>query len=162
MKLDQAIDDLQHAESDLARELRVLAEHHATEHDVYHLGHSRADVCREHIMRLRPFVERYGFHEVEPDDASTPGFVDAVRRRAAEALGRAEVAGVMLLRDLRDAYVTAQRVEIEWIIVEQATKAVRDGELLKVVMSCHEEAEQTAKWLRTRIKLGAAQVLATN
>jgi hypothetical protein len=27
---------------------------------------------------------------------------------------------------------------------------------------CHEQAEHTAKWLRTRIKVGAAQVLATS
>lgn len=42
MKLDKAIDDVQEAEADLATRLRVVAERHATEHDIYHLGHTLA------------------------------------------------------------------------------------------------------------------------
>ena len=40
-------------------------------------------------------------------------------------------------------------------------QAVRDRELLQVVSVCHEAAEARGKWLRTRIKESAPQVLAT-
>ena len=161
MKLHLALDDVQRAEMDLAAQLRRLAEHHATDHDVYHLGHALAEQCAEHVVHLRPFVERYDAKAVDLDDASSAGIIESLRHRAATALGRVEIAGLALLRDLRDTYLAAELVEIDWTILEQAAKAVRDPELLGVVSTCHEQAEHTAMWLRTRIKVGTAQVLST-
>ena len=54
-----------------------------------------------------------------------------------------------------------QEAEIAWVILAQAAQAVRDHELLQVASLCHEEAEARGKWLRTRIKESAPQVLAT-
>jgi hypothetical protein len=163
MKLHLSIDDVQHAERDLARELVLLAEHHAAERDVYHQGHALGQRGAEHVRRLRPFVDRYGAHAIDADArAHSPGLVESVRRKAAELVASVEAVGVVLLKDLRAAYLTAQRAEIEWTILLQAARAVRDAELIAVVTSCHEETEQTAKWLRTRIKVSTAQVLATN
>ena len=50
---------------------------------------------------------------------------------------------------------------IAWVILAQAAQAVRDRELLRVASLCHQEAEARGKWLRTRIKESAPQVLAT-
>ena len=69
---------------------------------------------------------------------------------------------MLLHRDLVDRYLSAQRVEISWTVLQQGAKAARDGDLLDVVSSCHQEAETTAAWLRTRIKEGAAQILLTS
>jgi hypothetical protein len=69
---------------------------------------------------------------------------------------------VLLVKDLRETYVAAHRAEISWIVLQQAAKAARDSELLKVVGVCAEEAEQTWKWLRTRLKDSAPEALATN
>ena len=44
---------------------------------------------------------------------------------------------------------------------EDFLQAVRDRELLQVASLCHEEAAGRGKWLRTRIKESAPQVLAT-
>jgi len=71
------------------------------------------------------------------------------------------MSGLLLLRDLRNLYLSAQEAEIDWVILAQAAQAVRDRELLQVVSLCHEEAEARGKWLRTRIKESAPQVLAT-
>ena len=162
-KLHLSIDEVQHAEKDLARELRVIAERHAAEHDVYHLGHSLARHCVDRVARLRPFVDRYGAHDIDVDEAAAGHrFTDALRRTAGELVADIDVVGVALLKDLRNTYLAAHRVEIEWTILLQAARAVRDGELITVVTSCHEQAEHTAKWLRTRIKQGAAQVIATS
>lgn len=161
MKLHLALDDVQDAETELAKQLVALADRHHTEPDVYHLGLARARRCAEHVGRLQTFVDRYHARSVDVDDASTPGLLDKLRHGMASAVGHTPVAAVLLLQDLRDTYVTAQRAEIAWIILLQGAKAARDTELIGVVDGCHEEAEQTAKWLRTRIKDSAAQVLAT-
>jgi hypothetical protein len=153
MKLDQAIEDVQDAEAELARELRAVGERHAAEHDLYHLSHTLAKQCAEHIERLSPFAERYGASSGDGGVAESP--------KSAELLGRSESAGLLLLRDLRNLYLTAQAAEIAWAILSQAAKAVRDRELLATVSSCHQEAETCGKWLRTRIKESAPQVLAT-
>jgi len=71
------------------------------------------------------------------------------------------MSGLLLLRDLRELYLCAQEAEISWIIFQQAAKAARDLELLAVVSECHSQTETCAKWVRTRIKETAPQVLAT-
>ena len=162
MKVHHALDAVQEAELTLAGELRTVAERHAVEHDLYYLGHARAQVCVEHLNALRPFLDRYDATAVDPDNAEQPGVLATLRHKTAELLGRAEATGLPLLHDLRHLYLLAQRVEIDWVILLQTMEAVRDREFLALAAHCHEETEITAKWLRTRIKVSSAQVLATN
>ncbi len=161
MKLDKAIEDVQDAEAELAKELRVVGERHAAEHDVYHLGHTLANQCADHLERLAPFVERYGTSSADDRVHESPGPLAALRQKSAELLGRSETSGLLLLRDLRNLYLTAQEAELAWVILGQAAQAVRDRELLHEVTRCREEAEARGKWLRTKIKESAPQVLAT-
>ena len=145
MKLDRAIDDVQTSELDLAKHLRQLAERHAEEQEVYHLGHDLARVGTDHIDRLGPFVERYGAAAIKSDPARPP---------------LPELSGDTLLADLRTVYLVAQRAELDWTILQQAARAARDGELLELIGACHEETEACARWLRTTIKTAAPQALA--
>jgi hypothetical protein len=116
----------------------------------------------DHLQRLRPFAERYGARPIDPDtDAATsPGFIETLRHKTSEVLGRSDASGLLLLADLRENYLAAQRTEINWIMLLQAAKAARDGELVQTVTSCHEQTEVTAKWLRTKLKVASPQVLA--
>lgn len=157
MKLDRAIKEVQDAEADLAKELRRLGERHAVEHDIYHLGLTLAQQCAQHVEQLAPFAERYGASQPTVDDS--PGLLDALRHTGARLVGRSEIAGVLLLRDLRDLYLGAQEAEIAWVILAQAAQAARDRDLLQVTETCHQAAETRGKWLRTRIKVTAPQVL---
>jgi len=161
MKLDKAIEDVQDAEAELAKRLRTVSERHAAEHDLYHMGHTLARQCAEHLEQLAPFADRYGASGHGGDVAESPGVLETVRRKSGELLARSETSGLLLLKDLRSLYLSAQDAEITWVILLQAAKAVRDRELLDVVNSCHQEAEARGKWLRTRIKESAPQVLAT-
>ena len=162
MKLDKAIELVTEAEEDLAKKLARLAGRHATEHDIYHLGHQLAEQSRERVGRLEPFGDELGADTPKLEAvAAVGGPSDRLRRATATALGRSESTGMMLLLDLRDAYLIAQRAEISWVMLLQAARAARHVELEKVVTTCHEEAEGTAKWLRTHIKVSAPQVLAT-
>lgn len=161
MKLDKAVHLVTEAEEDLAQKLSKLAGRHATEHDVYHLGHTLAERSREHLTKLKPFAEELG--AASPDleaGTATRGPTDTLRRAAGTILGRSEITGMMLLLDLRDAYLTAQSAEINWVILLQTAKAARHLDLETLAMSGREEAEGTAKWLRTRIKETTPQVLA--
>ena len=162
MKVNLAIDGVQAAEADLAKELRLLAEHHAADHDVYHLGHTLARQCVGHLQQLGDFARRYGAQRMDAEDATSAGVLELLRRRAAAALGRSEISGLLLADDLRDVYLIAQRTEIAWVVLQQTAKAVRDAELLELVQRCHEQTRQTATWLRSRIKESAAQVFATS
>lgn len=161
MKLDKAISDVQDAESDLAKELRSIGERHAVEHDLYHLGHTLANQCSDHLEQLALFATRYGAKPRDGGVAGSPSLLETLRHKSAELLGRSEMSGLLLLRDLRNLYLSAQEAEIAWVILAQAAQAVRDRELLQTVSLCHEEAEARGKWLRTRIKEAAPQVLAT-
>ncbi len=162
MKLARAFEDVRDAEVELAGRLRQVAERHATEHDLYHLGHTLAAQCAERLRTLRPFAARYGVDDVpDPSPPAIAGVVETVRRKASELLGRSEASGLLLLADLREDYLVAQRVEISWVILLQAAQAVRDADLIEAATTAHEQAETTAKWLRTKLKVASPQILAT-
>jgi hypothetical protein len=67
--------------------------------------------------------------------------------------------GARLLSDLTHLYVLAQACWIDGTVVRQAALAARDEELLAAVDGCLEETSAQVKWLRTRIKAVAPQVL---
>ena len=140
---------------ELARTVSCLATTQTLDTDL------AAHACAEHVWQLRPFVDPYGAHAVDVGDATTPGFLETLRQ-GMKAIGHTPVAGVALLHDLRDVYVLAHRVEIDWIVLQQASKAARATDLLAVTGACAEAAEQTWKWLRTRITQTAPEALATS
>ena len=160
MKIEQLLDDVRDTESDLARQLRTVAERHAAEHDVYHIGHSQALACGQRIEQLAPHAQRYGAAERTAPPARSPGLLEEARHKGAELLGRSKASGQLLLSDLRKLYLTAQATELAWVILLQATQAVRDPDLLDTATECHQRATMCAKWIRTRIKEAAPQVYA--
>jgi hypothetical protein len=160
VKMHKAVEDVHEAEAALAKRLRATGERHASESDLYHLGHTLARRCAEHLQALAPFAQRYGAKPAPDDLEESPGLLETVRRKSAEVVGRSEVAGLILMADLRDLYLAAQHAELAWVVLLQAAKAKRDAELIDAVTRCHEEAEMCGKWLRTRIKEAAPQVYA--
>jgi hypothetical protein len=160
VKMHKAIEEVHEAEAALAKQLRTTSERHASESDLYHLGHTLARRCAQHLEALAPFAQRYGAKPAPNNLEDSPGLLETVRRKGAEVVGRSQAAGLLLMSDLRDLYLAAQHAELAWVILLQAAKAKRDAELIDVVTRCHEETEMSAKWLRTRIKEAAPQVYA--
>jgi len=161
MTMNKAIEDVHDAEAELAKRLRVTGERHAGESDVYHLAHTLARRCAEHLRALAPAAGRYGAKPAPDDLDTSPGLLETLRRKGGEVVGRSETAGLLLMADLRELYLAAQHAELAWVVLLQAAKARRDAELIEVVTHCHEEAEMCGKWLRTRIKEAAPQVYAS-
>lgn len=161
MKLGRSVRDVQDAVSELASDLHTLAERHAADHDVYHVARALARRCADQLALFAPLAERYGVPARGADAADSPSLLATLRERSAALLGRSELSGLLLLRDLRNVYLAAQEAEIAWAILAQAAQALRDPELLQAATLGREDAEACGRWLRTRIKESAPQVLAT-
>lgn len=158
MKLDQAIELVQDAEAKLADELSTLGERHAAESDVYHVAHGLAARAQTQLDALLPHARRYAAAE-RNDVESTPPALERVRRFTSEVLSGRPEPGMLLLRDLREAYLSAHHAEIAWVMLRQAAKAARDPELVATADGALEEAERRWKWLRTKIKDATPQIL---
>jgi hypothetical protein len=161
VKLAPVLERLQASEVEMANDLRKVAERHATQQDVFHMGHQLADRCDAIASGLAAFVEAYGKRPEEPDgDDATRGFVERVRRLTSAATGRVESTGLLLLRDLRELYVEASELEIDWTIARQGAMTARDKELAISCLTGIQETERIVRWLKTRIKEASPQILA--
>jgi hypothetical protein len=158
MKLGPAVKRLHEAELALADQFRVIGERHPLEHDVYHQAHTFAKQCREHAEQLEPIADRYG-KDVETDEDDEGGVFDSLRRTAGAVLGRRPESGMLLLRDLRTLYLAAQETLISWVIVRQGAMAAKDQQLVNLAKKCQPETDLQMKWVLTRIKTAAPQVL---
>jgi hypothetical protein len=138
--------------------LRAIAERHAADHDVYHIGHAQARACAQRVERLAGPAEHYGVTGLTPPAGDSPGIVHELRQATAGLLGRTQPAGQLLVTDLRKLYLAAQATELAWVILSQSAQAARDPELLGAASAGTQGATVCAKWLRTRIKEAAPQV----
>ncbi|WP_433871086.1 hypothetical protein [Saccharopolyspora sp. CA-218241] len=68
--------------------------------------------------------------------------------------------GAELLADLRELHLRAQDVSLHWVLAGQAAQAVGDQGLLGLVSAAHAETRTQARWITTRLKQAAPQVLA--
>jgi hypothetical protein len=139
---------LHRSQLDLAKAFRQVATDHRDEPDVFHECHLLAGQCEDHAERLKPFVERYGEDAPEEPDRLHAELFSGTRRGP---LG--------LLRDLHDLYLMAAECDISWTMIGQAAQGARDVELLDVVHRCEEETAIQQRWLTTRMKQAAPQVL---
>ena len=137
MKIGPLLAHLNELETELAAELRAAAERHRAEHDVYHQCQTFALTADRRVQRLEPLAQRF-------DGASA--WTTAV-----------EGASDDLLQELRTLYLRAQEVAITWTMASQASKALRDRDLLTVATECQSEVEAQAKWFTTRVKVAAPQ-----
>jgi hypothetical protein len=139
---------LDRAQVDLAAAFREVGEAHKDEPDVFHDCERLAAQCDRHAEQLRPFAERYG---EEADDEPDRLHSEIFKGTREGALG--------LLRDLHDLYLMAAECDISWTLVGQAAKGARDDDLTAVVDRCEGETAIQLRWLRTRMKTAAPQVL---
>ncbi len=139
---------LHRAQVDLGDAFGEIADGHAAEQDVFHLGHKLAADCRRHAEGLRPFVDRYGEDAPpEPD------------RLHAEIFQGPREGPIGLLRDLHDLYLMAAQCDMAWTLIGQAARGLRDHDLVELVTACEGETAIQMQWLRTRMKQAAPQAL---
>jgi hypothetical protein len=161
MRLGTAVKRLHEAELDLAGDMRKTGERHAADHDVFHQTRTFARQCEQHAQQLSPIAGRYGSGVPDEDDGEGlwESVLEAVRRRSAELVGRRPESGILLLRDLRELYLSARETLVTWEIVSQGAMAARDEELVELAKKCRPETELQVKWALTQIKTTAPQAL---
>ncbi len=149
MYLSNYLGMLHRAEEDLAEGFRKVGDGHGAEPDIYAICHTLAGQCDERAEKVGSFAERYG--EVEPGEGDRPGraLFGGVPREG--ALG--------LLRDLHDLHTLASFCDLAWTMIGQAAQGTQDAKLLEVVQDCEGETDDQLRWLETRMKQAAPQIL---
>ena len=117
-------------------------------------------VHRANLGALARFGERYGTG-IDPADAEGGGGLLARgRERTSELAGRRAESGLLLLRDLRHLHLLYAESSVNWVLLGRGAQAIRDGDLLDAVGSCHARTLRGMRWTLTRLKAAAPQVLA--
>src|SRR3954451_6609791 len=159
-KIGILLGQLHDAETDLAAELREVAQRQAAEQDVFYLCGTLAQQCDEHAERVRGFASRFEHDIDEPDDeGKVANVMSLLRRKTSELVGRRPESGLLLLRDLRQLYLMAEEVNVHWLALGQVAQAVRDQDLLDDVSLLHKQTLTQIKWLKTRLGEATPQVL---
>jgi hypothetical protein len=149
VKLPVYIGLLDEAEATLANSFRVVAHGHGEEPDVHFLLETLAGQCDAHREALKPVIERYG-EDTEGDEE---------HRLTANGVREVRSGPLALLLDLQDLYVLVNHIDVTWMMVGQAAKGDRDGQLLDIVARCEGDTELQIRWLKTRMKQAAPQAL---
>jgi hypothetical protein len=97
---------------------------------------------------LKPFGEKYGQHEAKETEKLRSTLFPAVR---AGAFG--------ILRDLHALFVMASEIHVALSIVMQASKELRDEELLSSYVHMDEQNKRQQAWLMTQIEHRASHTL---
>lgn len=148
MNLAHEIGLLDHVERQLAAAFRSVATAHGDEPDVAIVCRHLAEQCDRHVRALRPCADRYG------EDA--PAAPEAMFH---DHFGGPRSGPYGLLRDLHDLHLLASGADVSWTLLGQAAQGARDADLLAVVRRCEGETALQMRWLTTRMKQAAPQVL---
>jgi hypothetical protein len=155
------IAELHDAETGLARACRRVAERQAADHGTHYPCRTLAQQADERARRLRDAARRYDRDLSAPRHSEgVAAAVGALREKSSELMGRRPSSGLLLLRDLRELFLTAQAANVHWILLGQAAQALRDAELLEDTTRMHKELLTAVKWVKTRMKEAAPQVVA--
>jgi len=139
---------LEGSEKALADALEKVAEVHAEEPDIHEECSMLARWSRQELESLRGIIERYGeARETEPD-------------RLGKAISpRLKTTGLGLVRDLHDCWLLGQETSMSLVVLDQASKALRDEEMKSLIERIENQNKRQLAWLKTRIKQAAPQAL---
>jgi hypothetical protein len=156
--LHAALVDAVEVEAGLAAEHRRIGERHAADHDVFHVCHTLAQQCEGHVGRARALVPDLpdGGHESPIHD-----LIATARRLTSTAAGRSTATGPLLLRDLRHLFAVAADCHLAWTIAAQGAKATREADVIPLATDCCEDVNGQMRWIKTRLKLAAPQVVSS-
>ncbi|MFP5260410.1 MAG: molybdopterin oxidoreductase family protein [Blastocatellia bacterium] len=139
---------LTQAHGEFAAACASVASHHLEEVEIRMGMMKLAEFSDEALRLLRPFTDKYGEHEGEEPKKLRRTLFPAV---SAGSFG--------VLRDLHALYVMASETHITITIVMQASKELRDEELLDVCIQMDEQNKRQQAWLLTQIEHRAPHTL---
>jgi hypothetical protein len=125
-----------------------VAEHHLEEPEILSGMRKLAEFSNQAVESLRPFMDRYGECDDKEPNKLRETLLPSVR---AGAYG--------VLRDLHALFVMASEIHISLAIVMQASKELRDEQLLSVCINMDEQNKRQQAWLVTQIEHRASHTL---
>lgn len=158
MRLGPVLHELHESEVRLGHKLLVVSERHRVDHEIHHVARDLAQWSRDHLRRIAEVAADYDV-ELDPEPRLESGAAAKVREKASELAGRRRAPQLLLLEDLRDIYVDASGVEIDWLLLAQAAQGVRHMRLLEVAEECQSDTHRQATWAEAQLKTHATQIL---
>jgi hypothetical protein len=158
MKIDVTLRELHRSENDLAHQLLVMSERHKTDHELYHVARDLAAWSQRHVEEIAQVAQTYG-EELDPEPQGESAVARAVREATSALMGRSSSPGLAKLRDLREVYVAASGVSVDWEMLAQAAQGLRHPDLLALAQRCHPETLRQMRWANAMIKESSTQVL---
>lgn len=136
------------SERALADALEQVAKAHPREPDIHNECHMLAQWSRRELQELRDIISRYGeAREAEPKHLG----------KAISPQGQS--GGFGLVRDLHDCWLIANESHMSLIVLDQASKGLRDEQMRALVERADAQNQRQLNWLLTRIKRAAPQAL---
>jgi hypothetical protein len=157
-KVAMAIEELHRSESKLASDLMRMADRHKADHEIFHVARDLAVWSQDHVRLLAAIGRDYGL-ELDPEPDGDPSVLASLRQELSDRMGRGSAPALMLLRDLRDVYMDASGVAVDWEILGQAAQGIKDTELHELSTRCRPDTLRQAKWANAMIKEAAPQIL---
>lgn len=127
------------------------ARHPARDHEIHHVARDLARWSQRHVRTLADIGKRFGAR-LDPDPVDEPKTAQRLRDKAGELVGRKPQVTLLLLRDLREVYVKAAGLSVDWEMLAQAAQGLKDTELLATVQSCHPDTLRQMRWANAKLK----------
>ena len=158
MKIGLALEELHRSEAELSLELLKVSERHKVDHEIYHLGRDLAGWSQRHVREIAEIGKDYG-QDLDPDSGAQHGPLGTVREKGSELIGRMSAPALLLLRDLREVYIKAAGVSVDWELLAQAAQGIKHRELLELAERCHPDTLRQMRWANGKLKESATQIL---
>ncbi len=158
MKIGLALHELHRSENELAETLLRASDRHEVDHEIHYVARDLARWSQEHVRLLAQAAQRYDTN-LDPEPRGESRTMEHVRDKVSELVGREPQASLLLLVDLREIYVRAAGVSVDWELIAQAAQGVKDHELVALTKRCHPDNLRQMRWANGKLKESATQIL---
>ena len=158
MKIGLALHELHRSENELAEKLLHASDRHKVDHEIHYIGRDLARWSQEHVRLLAQAAERYDT-KLNPEPRGESRTMEHLRDKVSEVIGRETQASLLLLVDLREIYMRASGVSVDWELIAQAAQGVKDKELVALSKRCHPDNLRQMRWANGKLKEAATQIL---
>lgn len=158
MKIGLVLRELHRSENDLAHELLRVADRHKVDHEIYYVGRDIAAWSQRHVVDIARIASDYG-EDLDPEPEGESSVAAKAWDKVTELSGRARTPSLLMLRDLREIYMKAAGVSVDWEMLAQAAQGIKHTDLLEVAERCHPETLRQMRWANGKLREASTQAL---
>ncbi len=149
MHVDRIVGRLKTSERQLADALVLVSDRHSRDADIRDVARTIAAWSAEHVDVLEKVATKYGVRVTkQPGQLRSALFHDP------------RVGAIGLVEDLHDLALLAQDVELLWLELGRAARALFDHDLAKTCTDASEDTKRQLQWILTQLKDASPQAIA--